>query len=59
LAVAVNLVFDLRSAGDDDTESRFADVMARYRRTLSDNHPATVSATRGTRANCDIDPLPL
>lgn len=59
LAAAVNLVFDRRAAGDDGTEVQFADVLARYRRTLGDGNLATVSASRGDRANCDIDPLVL
>jgi tetratricopeptide (TPR) repeat protein len=57
LAAAVNMVFDLRVTGDHDTEARYSDVMGRYRRTLSDGHMATVAASRGDRANCDIDPL--
>jgi hypothetical protein len=59
LAAAVNLVHDMRVAGHADTEARFSDVMARYRRTLGDDHLATILASRGSRANCDIDPLLL
>jgi hypothetical protein len=59
LAAAVNLVYDMRAAGHADTEARFSDVMARYRRTLGDDHLATILASRGSRANCDIDPLLL
>ena len=36
----------------DDTLTRFAAV-------LGADHPATVAAAEGIRANCDIDPLPL
>ncbi len=59
LAAALNLVFDMRSADRDDTEARYSDVMARYRRVFGDSHPATTLAAKGSRANCDIDPLPL
>lgn len=59
LAAEVNIVFDLRVAGHNDTEKQYSDVMARYRHTLGDAHPATVQASRGQRANCDIDPLML
>jgi hypothetical protein len=60
LAAAVNLVFDMRAAGHGaDTDARFADAMSRYRLTLGDGHLATISAARGSRANCDIDPLLL
>ncbi|GAB1508993.1 FxSxx-COOH system tetratricopeptide repeat protein [Actinophytocola sp. KF-1] len=59
LAAAVNLVFDMRLAGHDDTETRYSDVMARYRRAFGDSHPGTTAAAKGSRANCDIDPLLL
>lgn len=59
LAAEVNLIFDQRVAGREDTEAQFSDVMARYRRTLGDDHLATILASRGSRANCDIDPLLL
>jgi tetratricopeptide (TPR) repeat protein len=59
LAAEVNIVFDLRVAGHNDTEKQYSDVMARYRHTLGDGHPATAQASRGQRANCDIDPLML
>jgi hypothetical protein len=59
LAAAVNLVFDMRVAGHEDTEAQYSDVMTRYRRTLGDDHLATILASRGSRANCDIDPLLL
>jgi tetratricopeptide (TPR) repeat protein len=59
LAAEVNLIFDLRTAGHGDTDGRFSDVLARYRRTLGERHRATISAASGSRANCDIDPLIL
>lgn len=59
LAAEVNLIFDLRTAGHADTDARFSDVLARYRRTLGEGHRATISAASGSRANCDIDPLIL
>jgi hypothetical protein len=57
LAAELNLIFDQRTAGHGDTDARFSDVMTRYRRTLGEQHPATILAARGDRANCDVDPL--
>jgi hypothetical protein len=57
LAATVNLIFDMRVVGHEDVEGQFSDVMARYRKILGDEHLATILASRGSRANCDIDPL--
>ena len=60
LAANLNLVIDLRTVGrEQDAEKRYVDVLARYRNTLGPEHRATVNAGRGTRADCDIDPLPM
>ena len=32
--------------------------MARFRRTLGGQHPATLNALQSTRADCDVDPMP-
>jgi tetratricopeptide (TPR) repeat protein len=60
LAAGLNVALDLRALGrTPDSDRQFADVLARYREVLGDTHPATVAATKGLRANCDIDPLPF
>jgi tetratricopeptide (TPR) repeat protein len=60
LAASLNLVLDLRALGRGaDAEKRYADVLSRYRKVLGEQHPATINATKGIRADCDIDPLPL
>lgn len=60
LAASLNLSFDLRRAGrEDDASTRYVDALTRYRRMLGEQHPAAVTAAKGVRANCDIDPLPL
>jgi hypothetical protein len=33
--------------------------MSRYRHVLGDAHPGTIGASQGSRADCDIDPMPL
>jgi tetratricopeptide (TPR) repeat protein len=59
LAAEVNVIFDLRTTGHDETEAQYSDVMTRYRRRLGNDHLATILASRGSRANCDIDPILL
>lgn len=60
IAALRNLVLDLRAVDrGDEAETRYAEVMTRYRRVLGDTHPATVAASGASRADCDIDPLPL
>jgi tetratricopeptide (TPR) repeat protein len=58
LAAGLNLVLD-ESARGGDAESRYTEIKDRYRRALGAEHPATVAAEAGIRANCDIDPLPM
>lgn len=60
LGVNHNLVLDLRAAGrSQEAEATHTDVLTRYRRVLGDAHLAVLAATRGIRANCDIDPIAL
>ncbi|MFC0548488.1 FxSxx-COOH system tetratricopeptide repeat protein [Kutzneria chonburiensis] len=60
LAAAVNRTFDLRALGrGQEADPLYVDVMNRYRRVLGDKHPGVVAASTRTRANCDLDPLPL
>jgi tetratricopeptide (TPR) repeat protein len=60
LAAQLNRGLDLRSAGRNrEAALQHQDVVARYRRVLRAGHPMTVSAERGVRAVCDIDPTPL
>ncbi|MBL7254243.1 FxSxx-COOH system tetratricopeptide repeat protein [Paractinoplanes lichenicola] len=60
LAAALNLAIDLKVLGrlDEATELR-QDTVERYQRTLGADHPATFAAEQWTRANCDMDPMPL
>ena len=37
----------------------YEDVLTRYRLILGEAHPGAESASRGVRADCDIDPMPL
>ncbi|GLY34811.1 cytochrome c [Amycolatopsis sp. NBRC 101858] len=60
LAVQLNRSLDLRAIGEAvEADVLFEDVVKRYRFVLGENHPGTESATRGVRADCDIDPMPL
>ena len=58
LAAAFNLGLDLEAAGRPDEAKPFQDpILARYRKVLGEAHPGTQAAVRGTRADCDIDPI--
>ncbi|WP_328644712.1 FxSxx-COOH system tetratricopeptide repeat protein [Amycolatopsis sp. NBC_00348] len=60
LAAQLNRSLDLRAQGDDgEADVLYQDVMERYRAVLGETHPGTLSASRGVRADCDIDPMPL
>jgi tetratricopeptide (TPR) repeat protein len=60
LAVQLNRSLDLRALGQtEEADGLYEDVMNRYRHVLGDVHPGTVAASRGVRADCDIDPTPL
>ncbi|SEF26739.1 Tetratricopeptide repeat-containing protein [Amycolatopsis pretoriensis] len=60
LAVRLNYSLDLREVRRfEEADELFADVMHGYRQKLGDTHPGTLAASRGVRADCDIDPMPL
>lgn len=60
LAVQLNRSLDLRALGQTaEADELHDDVMNRYRHVLGEAHPGTVAASRGIRADCDIDPMPL
>ncbi|MEV6877017.1 FxSxx-COOH system tetratricopeptide repeat protein [Amycolatopsis sp. NPDC051128] len=60
LAAQLNRSLDLRALGETaEADALYKDVLTRYRSVLGENHPGTESATRGVRADCDIDPMPL
>ncbi|WP_308436426.1 FxSxx-COOH system tetratricopeptide repeat protein [Lentzea cavernae] len=58
LAASLNLGHDLLAAGRPEEAARRQEpVLDRYRKVLGEGHPGTIAAIKGTRANCDIDPL--
>ncbi|RDI19202.1 FxSxx-COOH system tetratricopeptide repeat protein [Lentzea flaviverrucosa] len=58
LAASLNLGHDLRTAGRPEEAVPYHEpVLDRYRKVLGEAHPGTISAVKGVRANCDIDPL--
>lgn len=58
LAAAFNLGLDLDAAGSPDEAKPYQDpILAKYRKVLGEAHPGTQAAVRGTRADCDIDPI--
>ncbi|MDX3187393.1 FxSxx-COOH system tetratricopeptide repeat protein [Streptomyces sp. MN03-5084-2B] len=60
LAVQLNRSLDLRKLGETaEADALYQDVLTRYRLVLGESHPGTEAATRGVRADCDIDPMPL
>ncbi|MEA5358370.1 FxSxx-COOH system tetratricopeptide repeat protein [Amycolatopsis sp., V23-08] len=60
LAVQLNRSLDLRVLGlTEEAEQLYTDVLNRYRHVLGETHPGTIAASRGIRADCDIDPMPL
>ncbi|MEU4741996.1 FxSxx-COOH system tetratricopeptide repeat protein [Actinosynnema sp. NPDC023658] len=61
LACQANLAQDLRSLGrEDEADALHQRAVGVLRDRLGDLHPAVVELTkRHTRANCDIDPMPL
>jgi tetratricopeptide (TPR) repeat protein len=60
LAATANLVLDMRAAGHvNEAETAYADALHRFRRIFGETHPATIAAAGGTRADCDIDTLPI
>ncbi|QKV81566.1 tetratricopeptide repeat protein [Amycolatopsis sp. Hca4] len=60
LAVQLNRSLDLKTLGQmEEADELYEDVMNRYRQVLGEAHPGTIAASRGVRADCDIDPMPL
>ncbi|WP_244210870.1 FxSxx-COOH system tetratricopeptide repeat protein [Amycolatopsis kentuckyensis] len=60
LAVQLNRSLDLRAMGQTaEADALYEDVLTRYRLILGEAHPGAESASRGVRADCDIDPMPL
>ncbi|KZB87009.1 cytochrome C [Amycolatopsis regifaucium] len=58
LVAAFNLGLDLAALGRDEEAAPFRDpILAKYRRVLGEAHPGTQAAGRGTRGDCDIDPM--
>ncbi|UGQ12635.1 FxSxx-COOH system tetratricopeptide repeat protein [Yinghuangia sp. ASG 101] len=58
LACALNLSADLRALGrTNQAETLYAATLATMRRVLGRSHPATVGATQGERADCDVELL--
>ena len=58
LAAAFNLGLDLAATGHTDEAQQYGEpILAKYRRALGQAHPGTQAAERGTRADCDIDPI--
>ncbi|WP_229897385.1 FxSxx-COOH system tetratricopeptide repeat protein [Streptomyces finlayi] len=60
LAIRLNLSYDLKATGETERAKELYDrTLATMREVLGPDHPATVNATRGLRANCDIDALSM
>ncbi len=60
LAATLNLAIDLRELGRvEEAETLHRGTVERYVRILGVNHPATKDAVKWTRANCDMDVMPL
>jgi tetratricopeptide (TPR) repeat protein len=58
LAAAFNLGLDLDAAGRQEEAAPYqAPILSLYRKVLGEAHPGTQAAARGTRADCDIDPM--
>jgi tetratricopeptide (TPR) repeat protein len=59
LMAAANLAFDEAAAGDEDGAQRqIADVLGRYERTLTPEHPAARAVAKGIRLTAEIEPNP-
>jgi tetratricopeptide (TPR) repeat protein len=58
LAAAFNLSLDLQAVGRTEEAMQYHEpTLDKYRRVLGEAHPGTIGATRGARADCDIDPM--
>jgi tetratricopeptide (TPR) repeat protein len=59
LMAAANLATDEAAAGDEEGARRqIADVLSRYERTLTPEHPATRAVAQGIRLTAEIEPNP-
>jgi tetratricopeptide (TPR) repeat protein len=57
LACALNVALDRRTTGDEaGVEPLLGETRTGFRRRLGDNHPETLDALAGRRADCDIEP---
>jgi tetratricopeptide (TPR) repeat protein len=60
LAARFNLSLDLRAhGGQEESEPHHSAALAGYSKVLGDSHPGAIAATKGARADCDIDPILL
>ena len=59
LACAVNAAFTKQATeGDAAAQRSIAEALGVLAQVLGPNHPDTIDATRGKRAECDIEPPP-
>ncbi len=59
LSCVTNVAFDLQATGDEVKGQALLDqAIAALGRILGADHPETVDAARGKRAECDIEPPP-
>jgi hypothetical protein len=59
LACAVNAALDRQeSANDLEARQELQQTLDRLERILGTDHPDTVDAVRGKRADCDVEPPP-
>ncbi|GGL13074.1 hypothetical protein GCM10012284_54650 [Mangrovihabitans endophyticus] len=58
LASALNAALDKMAADDDTGHGLYERTLADLRRTFGVDHPATLDAVRGRRADCDLEPPP-
>jgi tetratricopeptide (TPR) repeat protein len=58
LACAINAASDMQEVGDEAGEELRRTTIAAFARILGPEHPETLDADRGKRAECDIEPPP-
>lgn len=54
-ACTLNVALDRHTAGDESAESLMGQAVDGFKRRLGDNHPETLEAMAGRRADCDIE----
>ncbi|MFI8088768.1 FxSxx-COOH system tetratricopeptide repeat protein [Streptomyces sp. NPDC086080] len=59
LAVKLNLSYDMRGFDEAAAQELYDSALNTMREVLGPEHPATVDAAAGRRANCDIDMLSI